>query len=43
MNAKQIIKTLNLTAAHSLYREDGLWYHHLKKFPGILFYWLHFD
>jgi len=37
MNAKQIIKHTGLAASHSLYREDGLWYHHLKLFPGILF------
>ena len=24
-------------AKHSLYREDGTWYHLLKKFPGALF------
>lgn len=24
-------------AAHSLYRKDGKWYHHLKEFPGALF------
>jgi hypothetical protein len=30
-------KILNLGAAHSLYRENGKWYHHLKNFPGILF------
>ena len=23
--------------APALYREDGKWYHHLKKFPGALF------
>ncbi|MBE9667775.1 hypothetical protein IRJ18_15480 [Mucilaginibacter boryungensis] len=28
---------LSLSAMHSLYREDGKWYHHLKGFPGILF------
>jgi hypothetical protein len=37
MNAKHILKTLNLVVEHALYREDGLWYHHLKKFPAILF------
>jgi 5-methylcytosine-specific restriction enzyme A len=24
-------------ALHALYREDGTWYHVLKKFPGALF------
>src|SRR5262245_5194485 len=24
-------------ASHALYREDGRWYHQLKKFPGALF------
>mgnify|MGYP001274331356 CR=1 FL=1 len=28
---------LQLGASHSLYREDGRWYHHLKMFPGVLF------
>lgn len=27
----------NVGAIHSLYREDGTWYHHLKHFPGALF------
>jgi 5-methylcytosine-specific restriction protein A len=30
-------KLLGLGAEHALYRQDGGWYHHLKKFPGILF------
>ncbi|KQN34289.1 hypothetical protein ASE92_11805 [Pedobacter sp. Leaf41] len=37
MNGKHLIKLLSITALHSLYREDGKWYHHLKKFPGVLF------
>lgn len=37
MNGKQLTKLLSITALHSLYREDGKWYHHLKKFPGVLF------
>ena len=24
-------------ARHALYRQDGRWYHHLKRFPGALF------
>lgn len=36
-NGKQLCKIYGLTASHSLYREDGKWYHILKKFPGILF------
>ena len=27
----------NVGARHSLYREDGRWYHHLTRFPGALF------
>jgi len=27
----------NVGARHALYREDGRWYHHLKRFPGALF------
>ena len=34
-------KTLNelwhVGAKHSLYREDGKWYHQLRDFPGALF------
>lgn len=37
MNGKLLNKLLNLGAKHSLYREDGGWYHHLKLFPGVLF------
>ena len=25
-----------LGAEHALYRRDGKWFHHLKRFPGIL-------
>lgn len=35
--AKWIMETLNLNVPHALYREDGIWYHHLERFPGILF------
>lgn len=37
MNGKHLSKILGINAIHALYREDGKWYHHLKKFPGILF------
>ncbi len=37
MNGSYLNKILNLRAKHALYREDGKWYHNLKKFPGILF------
>src|SRR5579863_430729 len=37
INASKIEKILHTGAAHSLYRKDGKWYHHLNKFPGILF------
>lgn len=37
MNGKFLSKLLGINALHSLYREDGKWYHHLKKFPAILF------
>ncbi len=26
----------NIGASHSLYREDGRWYHYLTRFPGAL-------
>jgi 5-methylcytosine-specific restriction protein A len=35
--AKWLKDTLGLKASHALYREDGIWYHHLERFPGILF------
>lgn len=37
ITAKKLCKKHGITAAHSLYREDGRWYHVLKKFPGVLF------
>jgi 5-methylcytosine-specific restriction enzyme A len=30
-------KEWHVGAQHALYREDGTWYHVLKKFPGALF------
>lgn len=37
ITGKMICRKYGLTAAHSLYREDGTWYHVLRDFPGILF------
>jgi 5-methylcytosine-specific restriction enzyme A len=37
MNGKLLNEILNIQAKHSLYREDGAWYHHLANFPGVLF------
>lgn len=37
MTGKYLNKILLLGAEHALYREDGKWYHNLKRFPGILF------
>ncbi|WP_179412867.1 hypothetical protein HDF19_11940 [Mucilaginibacter sp. E4BP6] len=37
ITGKKINEGLNFKVRHSLYRKDGLWYHHLKHFPGILF------
>jgi len=37
MNGNYLNKLLQLNAEHALYREDGKWYHNLKKFPGVLF------
>jgi 5-methylcytosine-specific restriction protein A len=36
-NGKSLNKFYGLDAAHALYRENGVWYHALKEFPGILF------
>lgn len=37
MDGKLLNEILNIGAKHSLYREDGAWYHHLTSFPGVLF------
>lgn len=37
ITAKTIEKIVKTGALHVLYREDGGWYHNLKKFPGVLF------
>ena len=37
MTGKQLNKKWEVNAKHALYREDGKWYHNLKKFPGALF------
>jgi restriction system protein len=34
---KNLNKRWGVGAKHALYRADGKWYHHLKKFPGALF------
>lgn len=36
MTGRRINEILELGAAHALYFHQGNWYHHLKKFPGIL-------
>ncbi|MEO3405459.1 HNH endonuclease signature motif containing protein [Mucilaginibacter sp. CAU 1740] len=37
MTGAQLNRLLAIEANHALYREDGLWYHNLKRFPGVLF------
>ena len=37
LTAKWLCETFGMNAKHCLYREDGIWYHHLERFPGILF------
>ena len=37
ITGKYLNKVLEINAKHALYREIGDWYHHLKKFPGVLF------
>lgn len=34
---KNLNKRWGVGAKHALYRADGKWYHHLKKFSGALF------
>lgn len=36
MNGKKINEVLGLNAKHALYFHRGDWYHHLRRFPGIL-------
>lgn len=37
VTGKVLNELWNVGANHALYREDGKWYHHLTKFPGVLF------
>jgi 5-methylcytosine-specific restriction protein A len=36
ITGKELSKIWNLNVKHALYREDGKWYHHLRRFPGAL-------
>ncbi len=36
-DGKTLNKEWGVNAEHALYREDGIWYHHLRYFPGALF------
>ena len=37
LSGKYLNRKWKVGARHPLYREDGKWYHHLKRFPGALF------
>lgn len=37
MKGSELNQILQIGAKHALYKNDGMWYHHLKKFPGVLF------
>jgi hypothetical protein len=37
ITAKKIEAIVKTGASHTLYRQNGTWYHHLKAFPGVLF------
>jgi 5-methylcytosine-specific restriction protein A len=37
LNGKSLNELWGVGAKHALYREDGMWYHQLKDFPGALF------
>ena len=37
INGRMLNKLYKIGAAHALYRENGYWFHALKKFPGALF------
>ncbi len=36
MNAKELIRKYSIPVVDGKYREDGVWFHHLKNFPGAL-------
>jgi len=36
MTGRALNERWRIGAAHSLYRENGTWYHHLEAFPGAL-------
>lgn len=36
MSGKELNKLHKLGAAHALYRKNGVWYHALCHFPGVL-------
>ena len=37
VNGRWLNRQFGLYAADARYRENGVWYHPLKKFPGVLF------
>ena len=37
MDAKELIEKYSIPVLDGKYREDGMWFHHLRKFPGALF------
>lgn len=37
ITGKYLNRKWKVEARHPLYREDGHWYHHLRRFPGALF------
>jgi 5-methylcytosine-specific restriction enzyme A len=37
ITGKYLNEAWNVRAKHALYREDGMWYHQLREFPGALF------
>ena len=37
VTARQLARLWGVDVRHSLYREDGIWFHRLKAFPGALF------
>lgn len=37
LTGKWLNRQYRLGAKHARYREDGIWYHPLERFPGVLF------
>ena len=37
ITGRKLSKEWGISAEHALYHHNGDWYHHLERFPGVLF------